>query len=194
MIRTLLTATLFLMATPVALAGPAEEAGEAMMIGPETGALAPEFSALSASGTPVGLSDISASKGAVLVFSRSLDWCPYCKKQSIDLIEATAPLAEAGWQLNLITYDAPETLATYAASEKINYALLSDTGSAMIDAFNLRNHDMPAGSRYDGIPHPAIVFIAADGTVEAVLREEGYKNRPPVETVLETVQSLNTGN
>ena len=62
----------------------------------------------------------------------------------------------------------------------------------MIEAFNLKNEDVPPGSRYDGIPHPAIVFVGADGMVKAMLREEGYKNRPPVETVLEKATELNS--
>ena len=61
----------------------------------------------------------------------------------------------------------------------------------MIDAFHLRNTDMPAGSRYDGIPHPAIVFISPEGEVKAMLREEGYRDRPPVPLVLETATDLN---
>jgi hypothetical protein len=49
---------------------------------------------------------------------------------------------------------------------------------------------VPAGSRYDGIPHPAIIFIAADGTVKAVMREEGYKDRPAVDTIMELAAAL----
>ena len=161
------------------------------MIGPEVGAAAPDFFAINAeTGATVMLDTITGDTGAVLVFSRSLDWCPFCKKQALDLIEATEPLAEKGWELNLITYDDPATLASYAAEKDVNYTLLSDTNSAMIDAFELRNEEMDGRGRYEGIPHPAIVFIGADGEVKAMLREEGYKDRPPVETVLETANAL----
>ena len=187
MIRTLLASLAIALTAPVALAE------EPAMIGPEVGAPAPNFAVGKVlSGSSVTLADITGEHGAVLVFSRSLDWCPFCKKQSIDLIAATEPLAEAGWELNLITYDDPGVLAAYAEEHGINYSLLSDTNSTMIEAFNLKNEDVPPGSRYDGIPHPAIVFVGADGMVKAMLREEGYKNRPPVETVLEKATELNS--
>ncbi len=89
-----------------------------------------------------------------------------------------------------MSYDSPETLADFKAAKELPYGLYSDTGSAAIDAYHLRNPDVPAGSRYDGIPHPAIIFIAADGTVKAVMREEGYKDRPPVEAILEMAAAL----
>ncbi|MAP95721.1 MAG: alkyl hydroperoxide reductase [Ponticaulis sp.] len=192
MIRTLLAATALTLAAPLALADHHEEDAEMMMIGPHVGHMAPDFSAvLAASGDAVTLADLAGEEGTVLVFSRSLDWCPFCKKQSIDLKDAAAPLAEKGWSLNLITYDAPETLADYADQQSIPYTLLSDTNSAMIDAFGLRNHEMNGKGRYAGIPHPAIIFIGTDGEIKAMLREEGYKDRPPVETVLEKADELN---
>lgn len=192
MIRALVTAIAALTLTTPALAGHHEE-GEAEMahIGPMTGFDASGFTALTPTGEAITLADISGENGAVLVFSRSLDWCPFCQKQSIDLIEATEPLAELGWDLNLITYDSPGILAAYASEKGIPYQLLSDTDSAMIDAFHLRNTDVPAGSRYDGIPHPAIIFISPEGEVKAMLREEGYRDRPPVPLVLETATDLN---
>ncbi|WOR14773.1 redoxin domain-containing protein [Hyphomonas sp. FCG-A18] len=163
---------------------------EDTQIGPTVGEAAPAFAAVAADGTAVDLAAISGSEGAILVFSRSLDWCPFCKTQATDLETAAADLTEAGWALNLITYDTPETLQAFGEAEGLSYTLLSDTDSAMIDAFGLRNAEVPAGSRFDGIPHPAIVYVSADGNVEAVLREEGYKDRPANEVVISTAQSL----
>jgi peroxiredoxin Q/BCP len=163
---------------------------EDAQIGPTVGDAAPVFAAVAADGTAVDLAAISGSEGAILVFSRSLDWCPFCKTQATDLDDATPALTEAGWALNLITYDAPETLLAYGETEELSYTLLSDTDSAMIDAFGLRNAEVPADSRFAGIPHPAIVYVGADGTVQAVLREEGFRTRPAKELVISTAQSL----
>ena len=118
------------------------------------------------------------------------DWCPFCQAQSIDLKDAETPLSGMGWNLNLITYDAPDVLAAYGVEHEIPYELLSDTGSAMIDEFGLRNTEVPAGSRYDGIPHPAIIFLSPEGEVLSMLREEGFQTRPPVELILETAHTL----
>jgi len=127
------------------------------------------------------------------VFSRSLDWCPFCKAQALELETVKADLAAEGWTLNLITYDSPETLAGFAEEKALTYTFLSDTGSATIDAFGLRNTEMPAGSRFDGVPHPAIVYIKADGEVAGVQKEEGYKTRPPTEGIPQLVSLINQG-
>ncbi len=192
MIRTLLAATALALTAPIVLADETKQSIEHSQIGPSVGDVFADFEALRADGTSVTLADISAANGSVLVFSRSMEWCPFCQKQAVDLIDATAPLAAEGWSLNVITYDAPEHLTAFAEKNETNYTFLSDTGSAMINAFGLRNHEMPKGSRYDGIPHPAIIFLSPEGEVLAMLREEGFKNRPPVETVLSTAKTLNT--
>ena len=162
---------------------------EEMRVGPVVGQPAPAASVTGPEGV-VSFTDLAGEKGTVVAFFRSADWCPYCKKQLIDLKEAAAPLADDGWTLIGVSYDPPETLADFKAAKDLPYGLYSDAGSAVIDAFDLRNPDVPAGSRYDGIPHPAIVFIAADGTVKAVMREEGYKDRPAVDAIMELAAAL----
>lgn len=129
--------------------------------------------------------------GTVIAFVRSADWCPYCKTQLQDLNAATAPLAEAGWGLAALSYDSPETLSGFAEANGLTYKLLSDEGSETIRAFGLFNDEIAEGSRFHGIPHPAVVFIRTDGTVGAVLREEDYRERPKVEAILDTARLLN---
>lgn len=193
MMKTLLVTTALALAfSPQALAdNHTEGKAETVQIGPEIGAQAPEFSALTSAGEVVDFAVIAGENGAVIVFNRSLDWCPYCKKQAIELQTVADDLATAGWPLSVITYDSPEVLAEFGAEKELTYTLLSDTGSAMIDAFGLRNADMKAGSRFDGVPHPAIVFISNDGIIRGVQREEGYKDRPPSESLPQLVALLN---
>ncbi len=189
--RSMIAAVALSFAAPLAIAEDTSASEAAATIGPVVGTEAPAFSALSTTGETLDLEGISGTSGAVLVFSRSLDWCPFCKKQALELKAAAEPLAADGWNLNLITYDSAETLFDYASSEMINYALLSDADSKMIDAFGLRNTDITPGSRFDGIPHPAVVFVSKDGVVRAFMREEGYKDRPPVESLTEAAALLN---
>lgn len=186
MMRSMIAAAALALAAPAALAetDPAN-------IGPVVGTEAPALTAITSAGDTVGLAEIAGGNGAVLVFSRSLDWCPYCKKQALELDDVDETLAEAGWALNLITYDSPETLASFETDNEVSYTLLSDTGSAMIDAFALRNAEVTAGSRFDGIPHPAIVWISNDGMVRGFMREEGFKDRPPTEALPEIASLLN---
>lgn len=159
-------------------------------IGLANGVQAPAIALLDTSGTTQTLETLAGAKGTIVAFVRSADWCPYCKKQLIELEAAAAPLADAGWTLVAVSYDPVETLAGYKADKGLSYELLSDEGSVAIKAFNLLNTDMKVGSRYDGIPHPAIVFIGADGSIKRTLREDGYKTRPAVDLVIETAEGL----
>jgi peroxiredoxin len=165
------------------------EAAEAMRVGPVVGQPAPSVTLRGPEGNVI-LPDIAGEKGTVIAFFRSADWCPYCQKQLVELNEAAMPLAQQGWTLVGVSYDSTDTLSGFKAKKSLTYDLYSDPGSAAIDAFDLRNTDVPAGSRYEGIPHPAIVFIGTDGTVKAVLREEGYKVRPSNQAILETAGGL----
>ena len=191
MFRSVLAATAIVLLSASLAFAEVESPAESVQIGPQIGEPAPVFSALTSAGEPVDFAAISGENGATIVFSRSLDWCPYCKKQALELRGVSDALAAAGWPLSLITYDSPEMLCEFGDANDLPYLLLSDPGSAMIDAFGLRNHDMPSGSRFDGVPHPAIVFVSADGTLAALQREDGYKERPPIEGILEEVNRLN---
>ena len=192
MFRSILAASALAVTGAVAIAETQDD-GTTAMVCVEAGTQAPEFSAVTATGTPVTFADISGKNRAVLVLSRSLDWCPYCKAQALELETVKADLEAQGWTLNLMTYDSPEILADYSAEKNLTYTFLSDTDSAMIDAYGLRNTDMPEGSRFDGVPHPAILYIKADGEVAGVQKEEGYKTRPPTEGIPQLVTLINQG-
>ncbi len=192
MFRSVFAASVLMMTGAAAFADDHGD-GTSAMVCVEAGTQAPDFSAVTAAGEPVAFADISGENGAVVVFSRSLDWCPYCKAQALELETVKADLEAQGWTLNLITYDAPEILADYSAEKSLTYTLLSDTDSAMIDAYGLRNEEMPAGSRFEGVPHPAIIYIKADGEVAGVQKEEGYKTRPPAEGIPQLVTLINQG-
>lgn len=192
MFRSLIAVSALMMTGATAMADDHGD-GTTSMICVEAGTQSPNFSAVTSAGEAVDLAGISGANGAVVIFSRSLDWCPFCKKQALELESVKGDLEEAGWSLNLITYDSPETLAGFATESELTYTFLSDTDSAMIDAFGLRNTEVTAGSRFDGIPHPAIVYIKADGEVVGVQKEEGYKDRPPTEGIPQLVALINQG-
>ena len=191
MIRTAIAALALAAALALPAAAQQSAAPEARMIGPIVGSQAPDATVVIPGGETVPLASLAGENGMAVVFVRSLDWCPYCKKQAMDLEAAAAPLAEAGWTLVLLSYDGPETLAGFAEEKDLSYALVSDEDSEAIKAFGLLNEEHEQGSRAYGIPHPAIVFVRANGTVGAVLRETCYKDRPAVEVVTETASLLN---
>jgi len=192
MIRTLMTASALILMGAAAQAEKADD-GTSNMVCVEAGTTAPAIDAVTTAGEGVDLAAIAGENGAVIVFSRSLDWCPYCKAQALELETVKADLEAAGWSLNLITYDAPETLAEFATERGLTYTFLSDTDSTTIDAFGLRNTDVPEGSRFDGIPNPAILYIKADGEVAGIQKEERYQDRPETAGIPQMVNLINQG-
>ncbi len=159
-------------------------------IGPAVGSTAPALVAVDMTGAPRTLASIAGPKGTVLVFFRSAKWCPYCQRQLTELKAATGPLAKRGYQLAAISYDAPATLASFSVHQTLDYTLLSDAGSKMIDAYKLRDPQYPEGSFAYGVPKPAIFVLDRRGVVRGKLAEEGYKTRPPVTAIVELVDTL----
>jgi peroxiredoxin len=123
-------------------------------------------------------------KGAMLVFSRSLDWCPYCKTQAIELQGRIAALKAQGLGVALITYDSPAILADFARRRGITFPLLSDPGSPTIRAYGILNTTAAAGTRDYGIPFPGTFLLDRRGAVTSRFFEEAYQERNTVSTIL----------
>jgi len=135
-------------------------------------------------GQPTSLAQIMGEKGAVLVLVRSADWCPFCKSQLIRTNEIEADVAGRGYALASLSYDAPEILAAFAETKELNYTMLSDEGSKMIDALGLRDPQYDADSFAYGVPRATILILANDGTVKAKYVAEDFRSRPSNDDVL----------
>jgi len=196
MIRTLTLASVLAMLPAAAGAQDATDIPRASTdvqtpaIGLALGQSAPAVQLLRQNGEAAGLTDVMGEKGVAIAFVRSADWCPYCQKQLKQIDDISGELAEMGWPLVAISYDDPDILSKFADKNGLGFELLSDPDSAAIMAFNLLNEEMKSGSRYYGIPHPAIMFVGTDETIRAVLREEGYKNRPSLDVILQIAEQL----
>lgn len=173
--------------SPAAAAASAAEA-----FGPAVGAAAPAFSLSDSTGAERALSDLANRSGLVLYFNRSLDWCPICLRQTLELNGAVEAFNAAGWGVAVLTYDPVDTLARVKDQRGLEMTLLSDPESAVIDAFDVRD---PIYADPDhiahGVPYPIAFAINPDGVVvgkywhEAGLGDErGYAVRVSAEDVL----------
>ncbi len=90
-------------------------------------------------------------------------------------------------QVVAVSYDPVETLQKFGEKSEIEFLLLSDPGSKTIDAYGIRNKDVEAGSRLDGIPHPGTFVIGKDGVIRAKLSRSGYRERHTPEELIEAV-------
>ena len=141
-------------------------------LGPAIGTKAPDIGTRpDQSGKPRQLSDLMGRNGLVLFFFRSADWCPFCQAQLVDINGGVAEIEKRGYRLAGLSYDSPEVLETFTAKRHLTYTLLSDPKSEIIDRYNLRDPQYPAGSRAYGVPRPIIFVLDPQGVIKAKLFE-----------------------
>lgn len=170
MTRTLLAAAALALAgtSPgLAQSEPAAAAAEAAAeFGPGVGERAPAFTVTDAAGVERTLANLSGPRGVVIYFNRSLDWCPICLRQTLEVEAAQQAFEDAGWGVAVLTYDSQATLARVADQRQLTLTLLADEGSAVIDAFDVRD---PIYADPDhmahGVPYPIAFAIRPDGVV-----------------------------
>ena len=164
----------------------------AATFGPAIGEPVPSFSITDDAGQSRTLANLAGEEGLLVYFNRSLDWCPICLRQTLELQEYQDQFEQAGWNVAVLTYDSPETLAQVRDRRGLTMALLGDEGSPVIDAFDVRD---PIYSDPDhlahGVPYPIAFAIQADGTVQAKFWHEaglgeqrGYATRVSAQDVL----------
>lgn len=152
------------------------------------GAKAPSFSLRDATGAAVALASLTKSGPVALVFYRSADWCPYCKKQLQALQADLKKVEMSGVRVVGISYDAPATSAAAATKLGLTFPLLSDAGSATITAFGILNAE--AKGKAAGVAHPVVFIVDGRGVIRAKLGRESYKDRPESGEIIAAVKSL----
>jgi peroxiredoxin len=135
----------------------------------------PAISLTDQNGKVQDLHSLAGPNGLLLLFFRSADWCPFCKGQLVDLEGAQEAFAAKGINVAGVSYDSPAILADFTRRRSITYPLLSDTSSALIDAFGIRN---PEGTGMEaGIPYPGYYLIEPSGVIRERFFETAYVNR-----------------
>lgn len=137
------------------------------------------------------ISDIGAlnsGNGLILVANRSVDWCPYCMRQVVELHESAQAFAEAGLQVAVLTYDAPELQTAFARKHGIEFAMLSDIDAASVIALGILNTDYEPGDGAYGIPWPGIYVIDPSGMIKGKIFVEPYSIRVDAAGVLEVAK------
>jgi len=161
-------------------------------VGPAVGeVISLDFATTDQDGNPQSFETFAGEKGAVVVFFRSAKWCPFCQMQLIDLnTNAVKEINARGYGMAAISYDPTKDLARFDQKWKVDFPMLSDNGSKMIDALGIRNEDYKEGHYAHGVPHPVIFILDKNKKVIAKLNREGYRDRPEPAVILETLDSL----
>lgn len=175
----------------LALSGLAGAALADAPFGPKVGTRAPAVGALpDQDGKVRTLTELAGTKGVVLMFFRSAEWCPYCQAQLIAMNGGAAAIEQRGYKLVALSYDQPDKAKAFTERRAITYTLLSDPASQVIDRWGLRDPQYKEGSRAYGVPRPAIFVIDRKGVIRASLAEETYQKRPPVEAVVAALDAV----
>ena len=183
--KSLVTSTLFLLlAATTTYSQPAPLKIDVAKLGPQVGDRIADFQLKDQNGRAWTRDALMGSRGLMLVFSRSADWCPYCKTQLAELQSRLPELRTQGMGLAVITYDAPAILADFSRRRGIAFPLLSDQGSSTIKAYGLLNTTVDPTSTNYGIPFPGTFIVNRQGVVTARFFEEAYQERNTVASIL----------
>jgi peroxiredoxin len=177
-------------------------------LGPQVGEKVPDFSLKDQNGKTQTLESIMGPKGAMLIFVRSADWCPYCKTQLLELQSQLPQLQARGLGVASISYDSEAIVAAFSKQRGITYPMLADVGSVTIKKFGILNPlpelalsgggDDPElkaevakyvsgfGARQQqvGMAFPGAFFIDRSGRVTARFFEDAYVERNTVSNLL----------
>jgi len=177
-------------------------------LGPQVGEKVPDFSLKDQNGNTRTLQSIMGSKGAMIIFVRSADWCPYCKTQLVELQSQLSQLKARGLGVASISYDSEAILAAFSKQHGITYPMLADAGSVTIKRFGILNPlpelalsggaDDPElkaevakyvsvnGARQQqvGMAFPGAFFVDRSGRVTARFFEDAYVERNTVSNLL----------
>jgi peroxiredoxin len=189
-----------------AMAGSAdavEAAAEyAVDLGPKVGEYAPaDWSAADQTGAMRDLASLSGPNGAVIFFNRSLDWCPVCQRQTMEVESRYDDFISRGYGLAVVTTDAPMLNARFAGRHSSRTVLLADPDRALIEAFEIFDPVFIGRSgRFAGLPYPVAFVLSPEGEVLQKFWHEpgygedrGYRARVSTADIIASLDALPSG-
>jgi len=123
------------------------------------------------------IEEFAGDNGTVFIASRSLDWCPYCMRQMIQLQENKPGFDAAGIGLVAMTYDDPVRQQAFVDKHGITIPVLSDDDALTFKTLGILNEEYAPGDFQYGIPHPGMIVIDTSGKVVGKLFLEAYSSR-----------------
>jgi len=145
--------------------------------GPALGSRFPGLQATYRGGMVTLIEGFAGDNGTVFIASRSLEWCPYCMRQLIQLQENKAGFDAAGIGMVAMTYDEPALQQAFIDKYGITIPVLSDNDALTFKTLGILNEDYAPGDFQYGIPHPGMIIIDTRGEVVGKLFLEAYSSR-----------------
>lgn len=157
-------------------------------IGPQAGSQVPDFQLPDQQGKLRSFATVAGTKGTMIVFIRSADWCAPCKTQLLELQRNQATVSKEGYGLAALSADPPQALRAFADQHGITFPLLADPGSKTIAAWGLVNRE--ATGKEAGTPYPGTLLIGRDRRVIERAFEAIHDERSTAASVLARAGAL----
>ena len=151
---------------------------------------APAFELATDNGELKTFQDIRGGKGLVMVFSRSVEWCPFCQLQTLELDRAVQDIRGEGYELVVVTYDKPVAIKRFMERYDLRFPVLSDMGSKAIRSFDVLDESADPQSDRFGYALPIVFILDREGTVKSKLYDEDYRTRPEAAKIVSRLRSL----
>jgi peroxiredoxin len=160
-------------------------------VGPSVGSKAPTLTVIDNNNTAVNINDLTAKNGVIVLFFRSADWCPFCKRHLIEFQEYADKFKALGYGLAAISYDSTDILKAFTQENNLSYPLLSDQAANTVKAYNILNRDYKMGDENYGIPYPGVVIIDRKGSIAHKYFFKGYRKRVKFVDLYQQLSQLN---
>lgn len=169
---------------------PAHAEGAWVPPGPSIGSVFPDALELEdQSNTRQSLRSLMGKNGVAIFFVRSADWCPFCKRQLVDVNAHLADFRQLGLGVASVSMDTVDRIAAFHSAQSIGYTMLSDPDGAIVEKIGIRDLQYADGSKAYGVARPMIFIIDTKLKITHKYAEESYRNRPDLNKVLGELQA-----
>lgn len=151
---------------------------------PPVGSSMAPFALPDQTGTRRELRDVLGPQGAVIVFYRTTTWCPYCKAVLLELERSRPDFRKLGLGIAAVSPDSQKQLNSFASARGIQYPLLSDSNSKLIQDLGILDESIPVDSSYRGIPYPCVFVLDGRGVILGKYFEDDKRQRYTPDDIL----------
>lgn len=152
----------------------------------DVGKKIPAFSAVNASGKKVKLSDITGKNGLVLYFYPK-DNTPGCTTEACDFRDNLDAIKKLGYSVVGVSKDNLKSHQKFIEKQNLNFELLSDSESDMVEKFGLWQEKNMMGRKYMGIVRTTFL-ISNDGKILKIY--DNVKVKDHVTQIIKDIKEL----
>jgi peroxiredoxin len=129
-------------------------------------------------------------KGMIFIANRSVDWCPTCMGQLVQLQKALPNFQQAGINIVAMTYDSPHLQQPFIERFDITYPMLSDHKAFTVKTLGILNKNYQPGDIAYGIPNPGVFILDRDKTIVGKFFIADYGKRIDAGSLLQHAKAL----